>query len=617
MFTTRPELVGTFGMAASTHWTASATGMAVLERGGNAFDAAVAMGFVLHVAEPHMCGPAGDVPILAQPAGGELTVLCGQGPAPAGATIAHYRAEGLDLIPASGLLAAVVPGAVPAWLTLLRDHGTWRLRDVLEPAIGYAEDGVPTHPGVTATIASVARRFRRHWPTSAAVYLPGDAPPEPGTLWRWPALAATWRRLIAEAEAVGSGREAQLDAALDAWSSGFVAEAIDRHAAEACADGAGGHYAGVLRGDDLAAWRPTYEVPLRLTYGRYEVAKCGPWSQGPVFLQGLALLAGCDLDHVEPDSAEFVHLVTEAMKLAFADREAYYADPDHAEVPLDVLLSPAYNDARRALIGADASRELRPGEVGGLGRPVDYAAACARADLLRGRGATEPGAALAAGLDGRSGPSGATAATGPAEPMVAAGDTCHLDVADRWGNMVSATPSGGWLQTSPVVDELGFPLGTRGQMFWLDEAHPCGLQPGKRPRTTLTPGFAHRDGEPWMAFGTPGGDGQDQWQLTFFLRVAHHGLNLQEAIDSPAFHSDHMPSSFWPRHALPARLTMESRFGEEVATELEARGHDVVVGPAWSEGRMSAVTRSQDAEGRAVLRAGANPRGMQGYAAGR
>jgi gamma-glutamyltranspeptidase/glutathione hydrolase len=604
MFTTRPELVGTFGMAASTHWLASGTGMAVLERGGNAFDAAVAMAFVLHVAEPHMCGPAGDVPILAQPAAGELVVLCGQGPTPAGATIEHYRAEGLTLIPPSGLLAAVVPGAVPAWLTLLRDHGTWRLRDILEPAIGYAEGGVPVHPGVTATIASVARRFRRHWPSSAAVYLPDDAPPEPGTLWRWPALATTWQRLVAEAEAAGAEREAQIEAALTAWSSGFVAEAIDRHAAVACADGAGGHYAGVLRGDDLSAWRPSYEPPLRLTYGSYEVAKCGPWSQGPVFLQSLALLAGCDLDHVEADSAYFVHLLTEAMKLAFADREAYYADPDHADVPLDVLLSPAYNDARRSLIGPDASMELRPGEIAGFGCPLDYAAACARAELLRGRGATEPGAALAAGLERR-----------PA--AVAAGDTCHLDVADRWGNMVSATPSGGWLQTSPVVSELGFPLGTRGQMFWLDESHPCSLQPGKRPRTTLTPGFAHRDGEPWMAFGTPGGDGQDQWQLAFFLRVVHGKRNLQEAIDSPAFHTDHAPSSFWPRHALPARLTIEERFGDEVAADLAARGHDVVVGPAWSEGRMSAVTRAHDGEGRAVLRAGANARGMQGYAVGR
>src|SRR5215210_6512435 len=232
MFTTRPELVGTFGMAASTHWLASSVGMSVLERGGNAFDAAVGMAFVLHVAEPHMCGPGGDAPIIAVPAGREPIVLCGQGPTPAGATIAHYRSEGLSLIPPTGLLAAVVPGAVPAWLTLLADHGTWSLRDVLEPALGYAEHGVPLHPAVSAAVAGVTRRFQRHWPSSAAVYLVDGKAPAAGSLWRWPALAATWRRLLDEAEAAGSGREAQLEGALRCWSEGFVAAAVDAHAAK-------------------------------------------------------------------------------------------------------------------------------------------------------------------------------------------------------------------------------------------------------------------------------------------------------------------------------------------------------------------------------------------------
>jgi gamma-glutamyltranspeptidase/glutathione hydrolase len=652
MFTTRPELAGTFGMTASTHWLASSTGMSVLERGGNAFDAAVAMAFVLHVAEPHMCGPGGDVPIILAPAGHEPRVLCGQGPAPAGATIEHYRSEGLTLIPPTGLLAPVVPGAVPGWLTLLHDFGTWSLRDVLEPAIGYAEAGVPLHPAVAASIAAVARRFHRLWPTSVEVYLVDGEAPRAGTLWRWPALAATWRRLIGEGEAAGGGREAQIAAALHAWSEGFVADAIDRHARKTWGDGMGRHYPGVMRGSDLAAWQPVYETPVSLDYGRYEVFKCGPWSQGPVLLQSLALLRGADLDSVSPDSADFVHLVTEAMKLAYADRDRFYADPDFADVPLDVLLSPAYNDARRRLIGRDASADFRPGDVAGFGGDVDYDAACRRAELAGVR--TTPGATSDRGERGERGDRGAgfgpTAggraegqragsgedASGMAQSIGVAGptngDTCHLDVVDRWGNLVSATPSGGWLHASPVVEGLGFPLGSRAQMFWLDERHPCSLQPGKRPRSTLTPSFARRDGTPWLAFGTPGGDGQDQWQLAFFLRIVHHGRNLQEAVDSPGFHSDHMPSSFWPRHAVPARLTVESRFDPEVVDDLRSRGHDVVVGGPWSEGRLSAVAREDASssgsggdnggdnghhDDRAVLRAAANPRGRQGYAVGR
>ncbi len=601
MFTTRPQLVGTFGMAASTHWLASTTGMGVLERGGNAFDAAVAMAFVLHVAEPHMCGPGGDVPVLFARPDGDVHVLCGQGPAPAGATIAHYRSEGLDLVPPTGLLAAVVPGAVPAWLTLLADHGTWRLRDVLEAAVGYAEHGVPVHEAVSDTIAAVRRRFLRSWPTSAATWLVDGQAPRPGSLLRNPVLAATWRRLVLEAEAAGPDRDVQIHAALDQWRSGFVAEAMAAFAARPADDGAGRNYAGVLRGDDLAAWSPGYEAPVCLDVGGVEVNKCGPWSQGPVALQALALLDGMDVD-VDPTSAAFVHVVTEAMKLAYADREAFYGDPDHTPVPLDVLLSPAYNAQRRLLIGAEASDEFRPGHIDGFGGPVDYAAAVARGQ--RSGAPVEPTAAAGA----------SSASASMAGPMT--GDTVHLDVVDRWGNMVSATPSGGWLQASPVIDGLGFALGTRAQMFWLEEGHPSSLAPGRRPRTTLTPSLARRDGQPWMAYGTPGGDGQDQWQLGFLLRVLG-GMDLQAAIDAPAFHSDHMPSSFWPRDARPGRLVIEERFGPEVAADLRGRGHDVVVGPPWSEGRVSAVTRDIDDEGRAVLRAGANPRGMSGYAVGR
>ena len=598
MFTTRPELSGTFGMASSTHWLASTVGMGVLERGGNAFDAATTMAFVLHIAEPHMCGPAGDVPILFATAGSDdVTVLCGQGPAPANATIEHYRSEGLDLVPATGLLATAIPGATPAWLTLLRDHGTWSLAQILEPAIGYASNGCPVHPDITASVRGMRRIFERDWPTSAELWLRGGAPPQAGGLYRNPALAATWRRLILEVEAASGDRSAQLDAALDIWCQGFIGEALVTHSAIAAPDAIGGHYTGVLNGQDMLGWRPGYEAPVTYTYEGMEIAKCGPWSQGPVLLQGLALLRGIDLAGMDVAGAEFVHVITEAMKLAYADREVFYGDPLFVDVPLEVLLSDGYNNDRRTLLAPTASENFRPGIVKGYGHPIDYAAAVARADPAwrRSRGALSTAEPTAA-------------ATRPAS-----GDTVHLDVVDRWGNLVSATPSGGWLQASPTVAELGFPLGSRAQMFWLDPDHPSSLLPGKRPRTTLTPSLARRDGRPWMAFGSPGGDGQDQWQLAFLLRLAHGGLNLQEAIEAPAFHSDHWPSSFWPREARPLRLSVEDRFGPDVVAELQRRGHDVAISGPWSEGRLSAVTREADG----MLRAGANPRGMQGYAVGR
>lgn len=594
-FTTRPELLGSLGMAASTHWLATGTAMSVLERGGNAFDAAVAAALVLHVVEPHNNGPAGDVPILVRTGrDGPVEVLCGQGPAPAGATIAHYRSEGLDLIPRSGLLAAVVPGAVPAWLTLLRDRGSWSVADVAAPAIGYARDGWPVATATATAVNGSRLLFEQLWPTSAAYWLPGGRAPRPTERWQNPALADTWDRLLA-ATAGETGREAQIDLVLRCWREGFVAATVDRFVRNPVGDGVGHTHAGVLRAEDLAAWQPAYEPSVSHDYAGWTVHKCGPWSQGPVLLQSLALLEQLPIDGIDVLSADFVHLVAEVMKLTYADRDTFYGDPTRVAVPLDVLLSAAYNRQRATLVDLTrSSTEYRPGVVAGFGHPLDYAAAVARQDVAR---------------EWARRVSGEAAGSGPPR-----GDTCHLDVADRWGNVVSATPSGGWLQSSPHIPELGFPLGSRAQMFWLDEDHPSALAPGKRPRTTLTPSLATADeGRTALAFGTPGGDGQDQWQLQFFLRVVHGGLNLQQAIDAPAFRSSHWPDSFWPRQAYPNRLLVEGRFGAEVLGELTARGHRVTEADPWSEGSISAVL--SPAEG--FLRAAANPRGMQGYAAGR
>jgi gamma-glutamyltranspeptidase/glutathione hydrolase len=592
-FTTRPEIKGTFGVVASTHWIASAVGMSMLEKGGNAFDAAAATGLALQVLEPHLNGPAGDLPILYHRADRDETkVICAQGPAPARATIAHYKAEEIDLIPGDGLLATVIPGAFDGWMLMLRDHGRLSLREVLEPAIHYAEHGHPMLPRVAATIEGLAAFFKTEWPTSHATWLPGGAAPKADALFKNPSLAATWTRLLTEAEAVQE-RGAQIDAARDCFYRGFIAEAICDYLETAdVMDATGARHKAVLSAADLAGYAASYEDPVTDTYHGWTVAKTGPWGQGPVLLQSLALLRGIDIAAMDPAGAEFVHVVAEAMKLAFADREVYYGDPDFADVPLDQLLSEEYNVGRRALIGDTASYDLRPGALPGF-----------EAQIARAMAVIE-----AAGVS----------ATGVYEPTMAhlsekRGDTVHIDVIDRWGNMVSATPSGGWLQSSPVIPGLGFCLNSRAQMFWLEEGLPTSLAPGKRPRTTLTPSLAfHADGAK-MAFGTPGGDQQDQWQLSMFLRLVHHGLNLQEAIDLPLFHTTHFPGSFHPRQRQPGHIMVEESIGEDVLAALRAKGHAVDQVPAWTVGRLTATRR--DADG--LLRAAATPRLMQAYAIGR
>ena len=567
-FATRPELRGTFGMVASTHWLASAAGMAVLEQGGNAFDAAVATGLTLQVVEPHLNGPGGDLPALLWPAGRDRPlVLCAQGPAPRSATIALYRDElGLDLVPGTGPLAAVVAGAFGGWIAMLREHGTLPFAEVVRYAIDYAEHGYPVIPGIAGAIQRVEGLFHEDWTTSAEVYLPI---PEPGTLHRNPRLAETYRRLAAA------------DDPLEEWYRGFVAEEIVRFQEHEWLDSSGERHGGLLAEDDLRDWQARWEEPVSVDYHGYEVFKADTWSQAPVFLQQLRLLEGFDLGAMGQASADWVHTITECAKLAFADREAWYGDPDFADVPLADLLSRDYAEERRQLVGEEASPELRPGSPGGreprLPSPVTKA----------------------------------PVAPGVGEPT--RGDTVHLDVVDKDGNMVSATPSGGWLWGAPVIPSLGFCLGTRAQMFWLEEGLPNSLEPGKRPRTTLSPTLASRDGEPYLALGTPGGDQQDQWTLHAFLAHVHHGLDLQAAIDAPEHHTEAFPESFYPRDTRPLHVAVEERAGDETVEGLRRRGHDVEVSGPWTLGRVTAVGR----EPGGILKAGANPRGRQGYAAGR
>jgi gamma-glutamyltranspeptidase/glutathione hydrolase len=416
--------------------------------------------------------------------------------------------------------------------------------------------------------------------------------PKPGTLFTNRTLAVTYTRVLREAQSAGADRVKQIERARKLWSQGFVAEAIDKFCrTQDVMDVTGEHHRGVLTGADMARWQAHVEAPLAYDYGRYTVCKAGVWSQCPVMLQQLALLQGYNLDDLDPVGPEFIHLTVECAKLAFADREAFYGDPDFVKVPIETLLSENYNAERRKLISNEASLDLRPGSVAGFGGVVQ--------------------------LRREDGPRAAVGAFGAGEPTVGRmgeviGDTVHFDIIDQAGNMVSSTPSGGWLQSSPVIAELGFCLGTRAQMFWLDESHPAALVPGKRPRTTLSPTLALRDGEPYLAWGSPGGDQQDQWTTQFFLRHVHANMNMQESIDAPAWHSEHFPISFWPRTARPGVLVVESRVSEATVKELRARGHEIEIGPAWSEGRLTSASRVGNRR-----RAAANPRGMQGYAAGR
>jgi gamma-glutamyltranspeptidase / glutathione hydrolase len=622
-FTTRPIISGTFGVVTSTHWLASQVGMLMLEKGGNAFDAAVAASFMLQVVEPHQFGPCGELVAIFQAGGRAPLVLCGQGVAPAAATISHFRDQGIAIVPGTGVLAAVVPGAFDALMLMLRDHGTMRFADVIEPAIGYARDGFPVTYAMSATIAGAEQLFREEWTTSAALYLPGNQVPQPGEIFANRDLATTYARLLAEANAVGGDRERQIEAARTAFCRGFIAEAIDSFVADAEAmDVSGRRHKGVLTGADLATWQATYEEPASYDYHGLTVCKPGAWSQGPVFLQILALLKGYDVAGMDAAGPQFAHILIEAMKLAFADRDAWYGDV--SDVPLVTLLGDAYNEARRKSITEQASLELRPGSPDGrsprlpahlFAKPDRPARSSERAakSFVPGPGPAWQSEIMSVGERNLS--SDAVGDGRRAEQHAASShrDTCHIDVIDRHGNVVAVTPSGGFLHQSPSIPNLGICLNSRAQTFLLEEGLPSSLAPGRRPRTTLSPTLTLRDGEAVLAFGSPGADNQDQWLLQFFLHHVQHGFDLQAAIDAPALQTDHVVSSFHPRGTDLNKAVLESRFPEATVAELKRRGHNVKLTDAWSSfGRICAAAKANN-----LLHAAATPRLQQAYAVGR
>ncbi len=575
-FTTRPVYMGTHGVIAAGHYLAARAGQLMFDHGGNAIDAVVASGFALNLLKPHLNGLGGEVPLLVYSAKEEKVFsISGQGFIGKAATVDWFNKEGIDLMPGDGFLPACVPAMFGSWAFALMRFGTRTLKDVMGPAIDYAESGFPVYPGLHNAVAGLAKRFREEWPSSAAVYLPNDRPPAVGDVFKNPDFAATLKKAVeVETREAKRGREGAIQVVIDWWYKGEIASTIvDFMKKTEIRDASGKKHSGLLTTDDFAAWQPKLEAPVTIDYHGLSVYKCGPWTQGPVFLQQLRLLDGFDLPKMGHNTATYIHTVIEASKLAFADREKYYGDPDFVDVPLKLLLSKDYAAERRELIDPKkASMEMRPG-AGPKSTPED----------VKGK------------------------------PETFRGDTTHTCAVDAAGNMVAATCSGGWIPSSPVVPGLGFPMGTRGQMFRLDPHEAGVVGPRRRPRTTLTPSLVLKDGKPFMVFGTPGGDQQDQWTLQFFLNYVDFGMNLQAAIDAANFNSTHFPSSFYPRDAHASELVVEGRIPEATRKELEARGHIIKVAGDWSGGMVMAVQTERKT---GVISGAASPRGELAYVMG-
>jgi gamma-glutamyltranspeptidase/glutathione hydrolase len=566
-------IMGINGMVTSTHYLSTIEGLRVLQEGGNAIDASATMWFCLSLLKPHLIGVGGECPILLY-IGDEEKVIAvnGQGPAPLAANIDWFKSQGYPMIPEDGFTPACVPGAFDAWMKTLEEYGSIGLPRILEPSIRIASEGFPIYPTLALFLKRLQKRFNEEWPSSASVYLKKGLAPNVGQLQNNPDWARTFTK-ITEAYSNSSNRSAGFDAARNYFYEGPVAQTIVEYIHNTtCRDVYGKENSGLMTLEDMTRYEASFEDSVTTDYKGLTVHKCNTWTQGPVLLQQLNLLDGYDLASLGHNSIEYIHVLIEAAKLAFADREHYYADPEFEDIPLDWLLSKEYSDERRNLIDLEkASLHHRPGGV----VPT----------MLEEKG----------------------------EKPWFEGDTVHLEAVDNQGNMVSATPSGGWLRTSPVIPGLGFPLGTRAQFFHLDHKHIEALKPGKRPSTTLTPSLVTKKGEPYMIFGTPGGDKQDQWTLQFFLNFVEFGMNIQEALDAPSVHTNHFPASFWPHTVRPGEVNIEPRIPNDVVEGLRFKGHKIVISKPWSHGRCLAI-RYDPKSG--LMSGGASPRTGEPYALG-
>ncbi|HHY83652.1 MAG TPA: gamma-glutamyltransferase family protein [Clostridiales bacterium] len=540
----REGIYGKKGVVAAGHYLAASAGVKMFAKGGNAVDAGVAAGLALAVIKPHQNGFGGECPILVySPKDRKVTAVSGQGVAPKKAAIEWFRQNNVKAIPGDGYLGATVPGMFGAYAAALKHFGRLTLKEVLEPAIELAEIGFPVYQALHSTLSGLKDRFMKEWPTSAAVYTPEGRVPRIGELLKQPALASTLKKLVeAEEEYRSRGREAAIDHAIDRFYKGDIADKIIEFSHSfPVKDASGESHISLLEKEDFAEYQTLLDEPVSADYKEYTVFKCGPWTQGPVFLQQLKLLEGFDLKGMGHNSADYIHTVIECAKLAFADRDKYYGDPKFVNVPLDKLLSEEYNKEQRSKISSKANN-------------------------------TPPESPY-----------------WKFEDSAYVGDTTHLDAIDDEGFMISATPSGGWIPTSPVIPEVGFPLGTRSQMFNFLPDHPNCIAPGKRPRTTLTPSLAFKDGKPWMVFGTPGGDMQDQWTLQFFLNLAEFDMTMEDAVTAPTFHTTHFINSFYPHPIGEGIVYLEDGFQKEDLYKLQEKGHKLFLDRADAHGEVCGV----------------------------
>ena len=561
-----PRMFGKRGAVAAEHYSAALAGIEILRQGGNAVDAACAATLVEGVVNPQMHTIGGELPILiSAPDRNDVVCINGNMAAPGKATPQAFRDLGHSEIPSEGVLAAGVPGAMGAILEALSRFGRLRFEDVAARAIELARDGFPAHSGLIRQHKSgITDNFQKFlgWPGTAGLYLPGGQIPAEGSLIRNPALAAMYDHLVSREKACTGDRKAGLRAVFDEFYRGAIAGEIVRFVKDR---------GGLLEKADFDRFEIPVETSVHIEFAGAEIHKCGPWNQGPALLQSLTILRNFDLRGLGHNSADYAHVVLEAMKLAFADREQFYGDPSQVHVPLNTLLSDEYGAMRAKLIGNRANAEIRPGD------PLRSAALLPARERLGG-------AAWGAG-------------------------TVHVDAMDSDGFTAAFTPSGGWIRSSEVIPSLGFPLSMRLSNCYLEPArHPNVVAPFKRPRTTISPSLARKDGKAWLAFGSMGGDQQDQWQLQFLLNRLVFGMPLQAAIEAPKFSSEHFPGFFAPHDFFLNRVRAEPELGEPVLKELGNRGHDVDVGSSWSEGFLCAAERSLE---NGVLEAGCDPRGTK------
>lgn len=555
-----PPVRGTREMVAAANNQEVEAGYRVLMQGGNAVDAGVASVLAAAVTEQSRFGLGGEMPVIIKMAGKPPVVISGVGTAPAKATLEFFSSRQpepwedpgrMPPIPTHGILAATVPGVFDGLILALKEHGTMSFASVAAPAIEYAE-GFPIAEEFAGFLQSY-KRIIDLWPSSRSFFYPSGEPPRRGDLVRMPSLARTLRELVAVERRQRGSRARKLEAVRNYFYKGSIARRI---AAFSQANG------GLLTYEDMAAFRAETDQPVIGSFRGYQIVKPGFWTQGPVMIQALAILEGFDLKAMGHNSPQYLHTVVEAVKLAFADRDQHYGDPKFSMIPAEILLSAEYARQRRSLIDPNrASMEHRPGLTSS---PVSLSN---------------------------------SKASGTAQ------DTTCVNVVDRQGNVFTATPSGAWLP-SVIAGDTGIPLGTRLQSLVTTPGHPNTLQPGKRPRITLSPTLVLKDGKPCLAMSTPGGDNQDQALLQVLLNIIEFGMTPQEAVEAPRFQTEHFYASFGGHEFTPGKLSLEGRIPKETADALESLGHRVTRQGDWSNSSAPTVIQIRDG----VLHGGADPR---------